>query len=255
MDNNIILEDNNQSENTDGRTILLFNKINTILENKQTINVEIEPSKARNSLVRGIYPSFKGIDYSNMRMTSIGWYSATKRSDADRITTIILSEFKHRVGYKPNCVITDGTSGIGGNAISFGRRMLVNAVEILPLHVEILKEAVDKLYLDDRIKCIQGDFTEIMSTLQQDIIFIDPPWGGPNYKNQDLLEIKLGNLTMDEIVTKGLKVARMFVLKLPNNFDFENFVKKLSENIMIIKHLIKRGDNVRFQIIVCIERF
>ena len=126
-------------------------------------------------------------------MTSIGWYSATKRNEADRITSLIMSEYKHRICYKNNYIITDGTAGIGGNTISFGRRMTVNAVEILPLHVEILEEAVSKLNLENKIVCIQADYTKVMDKITQDIIFIDPPWGGPDYKNLENIEIKLGS--------------------------------------------------------------
>ena len=56
-------------------------------------------------------------------------------------------------------------------------------------------------------------------------------------------------MSMDQIIEKGLKVAKMVVLKLPNNFDFEELVEKLDDSIMIIKHLIKEERAYDFKLL------
>ncbi|KOB68412.1 Prip interacting protein pimt [Operophtera brumata] len=35
----------------------------------------------------------------------------------------------------------------------------------------------------DRIEFIVGDFFELAPTIEADMVFLSPPWGGPNYSN------------------------------------------------------------------------
>ena len=86
---------------------------------------ELPPSKTRNSQVRGIYGYINGIDYNNMRMTYVGWYSATKKMEAEKLIELINTEYSRRIRLTLT-TITDGTAGIGGNVIAFGKRYVVN---------------------------------------------------------------------------------------------------------------------------------
>jgi 16S rRNA G966 N2-methylase RsmD len=60
-----------------------------------------------------------------------------------------------------------------------------------------------------------------MNTLNQDVIYIDPPWGGPDYKNKKNLKIIINTKKLeticDEIIEK--KLCKLLVLKLPYNYD------------------------------------
>jgi tRNA G10 N-methylase Trm11 len=71
------------------------------------------------------------------------------------------------------------------------------------------------------------------------VIFIDPPWGGSEYKNMDLLKLELGGVPIEELiinifsrfsnVNKNEKNNKFIILKLPRNYDIEhlyNYIKK-----------------------------
>ena len=90
-----------------------------------------------------------------------------------------------------NLIITDATAGIGGNTISFANNFFkVNAIEINKKRFDFLKNNIN-VYNFNNVEIINNDYIKIMKTLKQDIVFIDPPWGGRNYKNINLLNINL----------------------------------------------------------------
>jgi trimethylguanosine synthase len=45
--------------------------------------------------------------------------------------------------------------------------------------------------VEDRIEFIQGDFLKIVPTLTADVVFLSPPWGGPDYLTADVFDLEL----------------------------------------------------------------
>ena len=65
-----------------------------------------------------------------------------------------------------------------------------------------------------------------MYTFQQDLVFIDPPWGGSNYKKEENLTLTLDNVNVLDIINNIYHFTRYVALKVPNNFD----ITQISEN-------------------------
>lgn len=42
----------------------------------------------------------------------------------------------------------------------------------------------------DQIDFLQGDFLQLAPTLLGDVVFLSPPWGGPDYLNADVFDIQ-----------------------------------------------------------------
>lgn len=42
----------------------------------------------------------------------------------------------------------------------------------------------------DKIEFIQGDFLQLAPRLRGDVVFLSPPWGGPEYLSADVFDIK-----------------------------------------------------------------
>lgn len=42
----------------------------------------------------------------------------------------------------------------------------------------------------DRIEFIVGDFFKIAPQLKADVVFLSPPWGGPNYQAKDTVPLR-----------------------------------------------------------------
>ena len=86
-------------------------------------------------------PSKKKINYENLLITNVGLYSITKWTDSDAISKLILKNIKMK-----DVTITDGTSGIGGNVLSFCKFFeYVNAVEFSSVHYKVLLNNINVL--------------------------------------------------------------------------------------------------------------
>jgi len=52
-------------------------------------------------------------------------------------------------------------------------------------------------------------------------VYIDAPWGGPDYKNKTALDLFLGTLRIDELVPRILERSSYVFLKVPGNYNFQ----------------------------------
>jgi 16S rRNA G966 N2-methylase RsmD len=140
-------------------------------------------------------------------------------------------------------VITDMTAGVGGNILSFCEVFnYVNAIELNSTHYDYLVNNI-KLYHYKNANTYFGnsiDFVINYGHLKQDIVFIDPPWGGQSYSDHASLHLKLGDYTMDELVNKLLndKLCKMVVLKLPINYNQVEFCNNVKYKTSI--HQLKK---------------
>jgi 16S rRNA G966 N2-methylase RsmD len=75
----------------------------------------------------------------------------------------------------------------------------------------------------------------ICQRLYQDLIFIDPPWGGPDYKNKDSIDLYLSDTELSE-VCEHIKDNTQFIgIKVPVNFNEISFIDK-TKNFMKLIH-------------------
>jgi len=165
---------------------------------------------------------FPEINYDKIQYDKEGLYSITNFIEADLISEIIKNNFDNS-----ELKILDGTGGLGGNTISFLKyfnsvtsieidkerySMLVNNVKLYNTNVKLYNTNV-KLVNDDSIKYITSNY---------DIYFFDPPWGGPTYKKNKNIRLKIGGLNLSEIAKK-INKNKLLIFKLPFNYDFNEF--------------------------------
>jgi len=125
-------------------------------------------------------------------------------------------------------VITDATACVGGDSISFARTFAhVNAVEIDHNNFKALRHNVKLYNLESKFTLLNKDYTAVMDELKQDVVYIDPPWGGLEYASREA-EIKLGALTLAEVVRK---IKEPVFIKLPLHFDVPKFSAETGRRI------------------------
>jgi len=172
------------------------------------------------------------INLINLKMDDVGKYSISLPKTANLITKII----KHHIEKNDNLnlnklIITDATAGIGGNTISFANNFFkVNAIEINKKRFDFLKNNIN-VYNFENVEIINSDYIKIMKTLNQDIVFIDPPWGGRNYKNINLLNINLSGKSLESICQEMKHKTKLLVLKVPLNYNIKGMIKNINANI------------------------
>ena len=139
----------------------------------------------------------------------------TTPSQALQINSIL----KEYIDY--DSVITDATACIGGNTTYFEKDFkVVIAIEKDPDIFKILKANTKKSL---NYNC---SYNDVMYTFQQDLVFIDPPWGGTNYKKEENLTLTLDKVNVLDIINNIYHFTRYVALKVPNNFD----ITQISEN-------------------------
>lgn len=167
-----------------------------------------------------MFPEKEGVDYTKLMMTEEGEYSITKRPDSKKMLQKILSIVR-----STNKHITDLTGNVGGDTIMFGLHFKsVDSIEYNQENFEALKNNVEVFGLKN-VNLHFGDSTRIYNW-HTDILYIDPPWGGPDYKEKENLDLYLGDVRIDlfinTIMEKPWKPQYIF-LKLPRNYNFERF--------------------------------
>jgi 16S rRNA G966 N2-methylase RsmD len=166
------------------------------------------------------------IDYDSI-------YYITTRDASVEICNIIINYLRKMNIQSSELVITDMTAGVGGNTLLFGKYFkYINAIEIDYIRCSYLKHNV-KVYGYDNINIYHGnclDYVIKNDFLNQDIIFIDPPWGGKNYKSIDKINISIDEYTLEDICNHLIKnsLAKLIVLKLPKNYNFEQLESQIS---------------------------
>ena len=184
-----------------------------------------------------IFPLRKDLDYQKLKITTEGEYSVTRRRDGDRIINIM----KTVLGSLNAKTITDATGCVGGDTLQFGLNFKsVDSIEINKDNFEALKNNVN-VYGLKNINLHLGDATKVYNW-QTDVLYIDPPWGGPNYKDVKELDLTISNLRIDQwleqILLRKNRPYHIF-LKLPNNFNFARF--NFLSNVDFIKPYRIRG--------------
>lgn len=157
-------------------------------------------------------------------------------------------------------VITDATSCIGGNSRIFVSVFkYVNIVDISKMHIDILNDNFDVLGLHTKYKnfiTINENYLNIMEDLKQDIIFLDPPWGGPNYiKNNSkflYLQDKEGKyVDINDLISNVLcKKAGIIVVKIPRTYDVKNFYSMNIFKSIKIARILKLDGELNYSMVL-----
>ncbi len=182
--------------------------------------------------LKKIFPEPSNGNYNGLKVDEEGLYSITHPKDADIISKTIIEILN-----KDQLHIIDLTAGCGGNMISFIKYFkFVTGIEIDKERFKILKENLDK-YSKNNYELLCGDATKYTFNNNYDIYFIDPPWGGPDYKNNPNIQLYLSNIKIEDFILT-LPKNKLIVLKLPFNYNIENFKTNIIKKILINNILI-----------------
>ncbi len=208
----------------------------------------------KNKIMR-IFPVLKNcLNYNKLLIDDESFSFITIREIAYLTSKIICNHLsKHDINpLKVN--IVDYCAGVGGNVISFSKFFNhVYAVEINKTRAEYLLNNLN-VYNCKNVTVINNSsiaYNNIGHSLVNGeegfyhdnpmVVFIDPPWGGNDYKNVDNLKIKLDDMYIEDLVADILDKFnllineykdynnRFIVLKLPKNFDIELFYNHIKK--------------------------
>ncbi|XP_036884457.1 trimethylguanosine synthase [Sturnira hondurensis] len=161
------------------------------------------------------YRLFSRFD-DGIKLDTEGWFSVTPEKIAEHIAGRVSQSFK--------CdIVVDAFCGVGGNTIQFaltGKRVI--AIDIDPVKIDLARNNAEVYGIADKIEFICGDFLLLASRLKADVVFLSPPWGGPDYATAETFDIRT-MMSPDgfEIFRLSQKITNNIVYFLPRNADID----------------------------------
>ncbi|XP_038204052.1 trimethylguanosine synthase isoform X2 [Arvicola amphibius] len=161
------------------------------------------------------YRLFSRFD-DGIKLDKEGWFSVTPEKIAEHIAGRVSQSFK--------CdVVVDAFCGVGGNTIQFaltGKRVI--AIDIDPVKIDLARNNAEVYGIADKIEFICGDFLLLAPCLKADVVFLSPPWGGPDYATAETFDIRTMMFPDGfEIFRLSQKITNNIVYFLPRNADID----------------------------------
>ncbi|CAM9883839.1 unnamed protein product [Chrysoparadoxa australica] len=202
----------------------------------------------QNGKVRFLFCKMDPALRSQLRFDTTSLFSITNQRTADDITQLVLA----LPGVdRSRQLLVDGTACVGGNTISFasaagGAFSQVWAIELDAKRYDMLRHNVSVALGaagKGRVTCTHGDFLSLLQMQRQkfmgSIVFLDPPWGGPKYKEALDVELSLSDCPLSQVCEKLKGLCRYIVLKVPVNFGIERFSGQVSGEVSVCEKLHK----------------
>lgn len=193
-----------------------------------------------------LFPWKQGVNRNKLKMNYECISYVTVYRDSERIIDYISKKLEKYKLNKSDITVVDATACVGCDTISFCNNFDV----VIPIEVNLERynDLLHNLETYDVKNAypVNGNCLEKIDeiTINIDIIYFDPPWGGSEYKLKDKISLKIENIELTEIVERYIDRVKMLVFKLPKNFDYDNFLCKLEKYKISIYKDIKKMDVV-----------
>lgn len=175
------------------------------------------------------FPPAHGINWDSLKIDKVGKFSITRPRDA-----AVLHKAIREFVDSDTHTVCDGTACVGGDTIHFSSAFReVFAWEVDTERFRALKNNIN-IYGIKNVTTINGSI--VNSTGECDLLYLDPPWGGPEYKNNGAVELYLDGQNIKTLLVSLKKRFRQIAIKVPFNYNMpvgSQFVKKISEKINV----------------------
>jgi 16S rRNA G966 N2-methylase RsmD len=193
---------------------------------------------------------FPDMQSKHILMDDVSKYSITLPDKANMISEIIKKNYQlmYPDDNLEELTITDAMACVGGNTLSFSTNFKsVIANEMNTTRFQYLVHNM-KQYEKTNILFYNDNYLNLINKIDQHIVFIDPPWGGPIYKSQYKMDIMIQEdsqenlikeVRLDEMIDNIFlnPMTKMIIYKLPTNHNIDNF-KKYKYKMMCLKNML-----------------
>jgi adenine-specific DNA methylase len=187
--------------------------------------------------MENVFPHKEDVNYTKLKMTPEGLYSITRRRDGEKMLEFIQS----RIPEIQKLSITDATACIGGDTLLFSLHFKkVDSIEWKHDNITVLRNNIDAFGATN-VTVYEGDSTKLFNW-KTDVLYVDPPWGGPEYYKIYQLDLFIGHYRLDmwiEGILKRCNRPEYIILKLPSNYNFSR-LQFLPNVYTMYTYLIRR---------------
>lgn len=112
----------------------------------------------------------------------------------------------------------------------------VIAIDIDPKKIALARRNADVYGVADRIEFVVGDFLTLAPSLQADVVFLSPPWGGPQYLNVDAYDIEtiMQPLGGTQLYKVSLGITKNIAYYVPRNINTDQASELLYQLIIFV---------------------
>ena len=132
------------------------------------------------------YSLFSRYDYG-VGIDDEAWYSSTPEviawHQAKRIKAVLPS--------KGSSFVVDAFGGVGGNSIQLALAGChVLSVEIDSRKASLLQQNARVYDVSERVEVVCVDFLDLAPRIRADVVLLSPPWGGPEYSQEESFDVE-----------------------------------------------------------------
>lgn len=189
--------------------------------------ITLSGSSRAHETLRSWFPDLDVVDKNSLQITKESVFSLSRKDAAEDLSAYI-EQLLEEDDDPSILTITDATANVGGNTLSFAKHFgAVNAIEINPLACQALRNNIEVYGVAAKVQVRNADYLQVANELSQDIIFFDPPWGGPDYWKEDSIMLELSGKPLYEVINELTNKPKLVVLKVPKNFAFKEFMERV----------------------------
>ena len=194
-----------------------------------------------------LFPWKNGVNRNNLMVDYECVSYVTIPKDSDHISKSIVNKMKKYNNSPKDITIIDSTACIGGDSITFCNYFGI----VIPIEIdeERYRQLIHNLNLYNLNNAypVLGNCIDIIPDIQRkiDVVYIDPPWGGSDYKKKEKLKLKLGDNDLDQMIKYLLSNSiKLVVIKLPKNYDYDGLLIDLGSYNVTCDKSFKKIDVV-----------
>lgn len=194
------------------------------------------------SKLRYLLKGMNNLYFNNFKSDEVGLFSLTKYTQAQHIT----AQLCKLCNLNKNSVILDTCACVGGNIISFAQKfkqcicleidktrynLLVNNTKyfnnVISYNIDCLvyiKNIINALIEEGELKKENNKIIKITENYKYDLVFIDPPWGGIDYKQNKIMSLYLDEVNINKFIELSLLLSKYVSLRVPFNYNFNDLI-------------------------------
>ncbi|KAH8419146.1 hypothetical protein KR222_006709 [Zaprionus bogoriensis] len=153
-----------------------------------------------------------------IRLDRESWFSVTPEKIAKQTARRLAGD-----------IIVDAFCGCGGNAIQFAKTCSrVIAIDIDAGKLAMAKHNAAIYGVAHKIEFVHADFLQFATStcLRPDVVFLSPPWGGPQYQKQATFDIETNLLPLgaSELMRHARRLTDNIGVFLPRNSNMKQVI-------------------------------
>jgi len=180
--------------------------------------------------IKKLFPFMANNEYNKIKYNSETLMYITPSDISNIISSIIISIIPHYIDLS-KIILYEFCGCIGCDTINFAHHFgKIITTEINNEFYQMLENNL-QIYNIKNVELINKSCLDIYKNISNiDIFYIDPPWGGKDYKKHKNLRLKIDDLYIDEIINNSINNVKMIVLKLPKNYNIYELYKLTKHN-------------------------